>query len=103
MQSHIPNSPKMSFGKSLTFRTMDNRDNRSNGSSKSPSRKIEQGNIALSTVGRQGFFSPNLSHMVFHRVGNIKTPGVGDYNIGDKTIKNRQKSPNATIGNTIRF
>lgn len=41
--------------------------------------------------------------MLFHRTREGPIPGVGDYNITKISIKNRKKSPSATIGNAERF
>jgi hypothetical protein len=59
--------------------------------------------VALSTGGRAGHFSPCGSHMMFHRLGNQKTPGVCTYETAEAELKQRTKSPNATIGKSIRF
>lgn len=41
--------------------------------------------------------------MLFHRTREGPIPGVGDYQITDVSISNRNKSPKATIGNAVRF
>lgn len=41
--------------------------------------------------------------MMFHQTSKIDTPGVGEYNYKDISIKVRSKSPRATIGNDTRF
>lgn len=43
------------------------------------------------------------SRMLFHRTREGPIPGVGDYDITKNSIKNKKKSPTATIGNAVRF
>ena len=41
--------------------------------------------------------------MVFHKTDEFQNPGVGDYSIAETLLKMRNRSPNATIGQSPRF
>jgi hypothetical protein len=60
----------------------------------------QQNGVALA-VCRGGSTDAGVS-MIVH-TQDIVTPGVGEYDVGSARNKQLVKSPNATIGKTVRF